>query len=88
MWKASAPRAAGALGELGDRRAVPALIEALGDRYKDEAFRAATRALGDIGDREAVPALVRVLEERLDRFSVDVVEALGKLGDPRAGQGP
>ena len=66
--------------------AVPALIEAVGDRYKDEVVRSAARALGDIGDREAVPALVRVLEERLDRFSVDVVEALGKLGDPRAGQ--
>ena len=78
--------AACVLGELGDRRAVPVLIEALGERYKDEVFRAATQALGDIGDREAVPALVRVLEKRLDRFSVDVVEALGRLGDPRAGQ--
>ena len=78
--------AADALGELGDRRAVPVLIEALGERYKDEVVRSAARALGDIGDREAVPALVRVLKARLDRFSVDVVEALGKLGDPRAGQ--
>ena len=62
------------------------LIDALRQRYKDEVFRAATRALGDIGDREAVPALVRVLEERLDRNSVYLVEALGRLGDPRAGQ--
>ena len=45
--------ATGALGELGDRRAVPVLIDALGQRYKDELFRAATRALSDIGDWEA-----------------------------------
>jgi HEAT repeat protein len=45
-----------ALVKIGDRQAVPPLIQALGDR--DERVRvAACEALGAIGDRQAVPAL-------------------------------
>ena len=38
------------------------------------------------GDREAVPALISVLDDSRGNTSVDVVEALGKLGDPSAVQ--
>ena len=76
--------AARALGELGSSRAVPVLVEAVGEKYYDDLVRAAARALGHIGDSEAVPGLISVLEKRLDRNSGELVEALGRLGDPRA----
>ena len=60
------------------------LIEAVGESYDDALVKAAARALGDIGDREAVPGLIGVLENGLDRNSGELVEALGRLGDPRA----
>src|SRR5262249_19788359 len=58
--------AATALGEIGDRRAVPALIAALGTRYRypPSALRwrrapaKAALALGRLGDTEAVAALI------------------------------
>jgi HEAT repeat protein len=44
------------LGAIGDRQAVPPLIQALGDGNEDVRV-AACRALGEIGDGQAVPAL-------------------------------
>jgi phycocyanobilin lyase alpha subunit len=53
--------AAKALGKLGDRRVVPALIQCLGcnDYYVRES---ATQALGMLGDAAAIPALLRLLD--------------------------
>ena len=50
-----------ALGKLGDRRAVPALIECLecDDFYVREA---AAQSLGKLGDRVSIPALMKLLE--------------------------
>jgi HEAT repeat protein len=45
-----------ALGKLGDRRAVPALIASLRDE-SDLVPPAAAEALGELGDRQAIPAL-------------------------------
>ncbi|HYA87173.1 MAG TPA: HEAT repeat domain-containing protein [Nitrospirota bacterium] len=72
------------LGDMKDRRAVPALIERLGDA--DENIRvAAAEALGKIGDRRAVDALLSCLTRHnhgwLDYASA---EALGEIGDERA----
>jgi len=63
--------------------AVPALIQALGDR--DLYVRcAAVEALGELGDLQAVPALIQALGDRDLYVRRVAAEALGKLGDPQA----
>ncbi len=72
------------LGDIRDRRAVPALIDRLGD--VDENIRvAAAEALGKIRDRRAVDALLVCLT-RYDQGWLDyaAAEALGEIGDERA----
>jgi HEAT repeat protein len=54
--------AAFALGEIGDRQAVSALIKAV-DSPSGHLRMLATRALGKIGDPAAVPALIACLED-------------------------
>ena len=73
------------LGKLGDRQAVPALLEALEDEYRQEVVLSAMRALGDIGDPEAAPALIGIVNERFKRIGLTATRVLGRLGDPRAG---
>jgi HEAT repeat protein len=51
-----------ALGAIGDRQAVPPLIQALGDGNSD-VRAAACRALGQIGDPQALPHLIQALED-------------------------
>jgi HEAT repeat protein len=71
--------AAGALGRLGDRRAVPHLLDALGcGTHAVEV--AAGEALARIGDRSVIPALVK----RLDSAEPGQVTAARTLGDLRA----
>lgn len=75
------------LGQIGDKRAVPVLINVMeNDRYastKDEA----AKTLGLLGDRRATPALIKVLETttpfqtQLKRI---VVTSLIQLNDPEA----
>ena len=50
-------RAAEALGQLGDPKAVPALLEGLDDAYEQVQY-ACVDALGKIGDLRAVPKLI------------------------------
>ena len=71
------------LGALGDKRATPALIDALGD--DDDLVRlSAINSLGELGDKSAVPYLIEALNDQNDDDTNFVVEALGKLGDKRA----
>jgi phycocyanobilin lyase subunit alpha len=87
--------AARALGKLGDRRAVPALMDALtcADFYVREA---AAQALEGLGDSVAVPILIQLLENQLpgtlpateppqlaQPFDA-ILEALGTLGGLQA----
>jgi HEAT repeat protein len=77
--------AALALARLGDRRGIPTLVLALGDR--EQALDAAT-ALAEIGvegNPEATAALARVLSRTFgDRLvKVRAAEALARAGDPR-----
>jgi tetratricopeptide (TPR) repeat protein len=51
-----------ALAKLGDRSAVPALIEALGRDKDPRMQRHAAEALGKLGDKSAVPALIEALK--------------------------
>jgi HEAT repeat protein len=70
-----------ALGEIGDARAVDALIKALKDRVIR--IRVA-EALGKIGDSRAVDALIEALRDWDEDVRKSVVWALGEIGDARA----
>jgi HEAT repeat protein len=72
--------AAEALGKIGDRAALVPLLELLkGDFWQQ--FPAIT-AIGALRDYRAVPHLLQLLEHEL--LAGAVIEALGKIGDPRA----
>jgi HEAT repeat protein len=76
--------AAKALGKIKDPGAITPLIEAL----KDENYHvqiAAVTALGEIGHNRAVEPLLHLFEEKEISHLV-VLEALNKIGDPRAKQ--
>ncbi len=76
--------AATALGEAGNRGAVPALIEALTD--KDASVREhVASALGELGDRRAVLPLSEIVTgDRDRRVREHAAVALGMIGDERA----
>jgi len=78
-------RAAAALGELGDRRAVPELIKMLRDENALVREHAAS-ALRYLGDRRAVPALIETLRDEDAVVREHVATALGTLGDKQAVQ--
>ncbi|MBN1429874.1 MAG: HEAT repeat domain-containing protein [Anaerolineae bacterium] len=80
-----------ALGDLGDRRAVPRILIYLED--VDPMVRlGAAKALGQLGDRRAVEPLIRLLEAEIGRGSnpethsliCELADALGMLADRRA----
>jgi len=72
-----------ALGELGDRRAVPALIAAA--KQGDEpALRGIVEALGRIGDASAAPILIGLLQTGKEDVRLEAAIALGRLRDPSA----
>jgi hypothetical protein len=72
------PAVLGALGQIGDARAVPALVDVLeNDRYAHHRA-AAVRALGAIGDRRALAAIERAGAS--DDPPPDVVAATLALG--------
>ncbi len=87
--------AARALGKLGDKRAVPALIQCLdcSDYYVREA---AAQALEMLGDPQSIPALVNLLEGGVEAAQAvpgkphlvqpydAVIEALGAMGATEA----
>ena len=76
-------KAAYALGEIGDERAVEPLIEALKD--SDEYVRwGAASALGKIGDKRAVEPLIEALKDSNEYVRKGTAHALGKIGDERA----
>jgi HEAT repeat protein len=74
-------RCAQALGQIGDRRAVPALAALLVHK-QNRVRQAAARGLGAIGDKTVVPALVSRLEDKDNRLAI--IDALGAIGDSRA----
>jgi len=76
-------KAALALGEIKDQRAVLPLIAALKD--EDGSVRsAAAEALGEIKDRRAVEPLIVTLEDKNWAVGMSAATALGKIKDPRA----
>ena len=82
-------RAAEVLGEIGDRRAVPALTGVLLEyEQRTTLKREAVLALGRIGDTTAVEAIGRMLDFNLEENNSDLrlaaVQVLGQLGGGQA----
>jgi len=75
--------AAAALGQIGDRDAVPLVIQALQDK-NGLVRRAATDALGNLKDRRAVAALCQALDGENWFVVRGAADALAKIGDARA----
>ncbi len=75
--------AAEALGQLGDERAVPHLIEALRDE-SHHVRREAAEALGHIGDRRALEPLIRALRNEWGDEDSPILAAIERLGERRA----
>ncbi len=71
--------AAESLGNLGDKRSVPALIKALSDPYRLTRSYAA-RALGKLGELPAIdPLLTAMRHDEFFGVRAEAAEALGKL---------
>ena len=72
------------LGQLGDKKAIPSLIETLKD---DESYvrREAAKVLGELGDADAIEPLLEVLtEDESGDVRREAIIALGLIGDERA----
>lgn len=76
--------AAYALGALGARRAIPALLDGLDDLDHQVRIQSAG-ALGLLRAREAVSKLVEALEDPVERVQINAATALGLIGDRAAG---
>ncbi|MEZ4521438.1 MAG: HEAT repeat domain-containing protein [Thermomicrobiales bacterium] len=75
---------AGALGNLGDRAAIPQLLRILSEP-DHHTVAAAAQALGLIGSSEALPALIRLLESDADWEPRSAAAgAIGMIGDQTA----
>jgi HEAT repeat protein len=71
------------LGNLGDKRATPLLIDALADRAPETRIYAAL-ALGRLRDPAAVPPLVKAFTDDERDVRKAAAYALGEMRDPRA----
>jgi HEAT repeat protein len=74
------------LGFLGERSAVPALLQILSDHRESIGVRAhAAEALGNIGEARAVPALAEILKhESSPSLRKSCTYALEEIDDPQA----
>ena len=79
----SGSRVAGALGKLGDKRAVEPLIAALKHPW-ETVRRPAALALGRLGGERAVEALIAALKHKDPALRHSAALALGRSGDQRA----
>ena len=70
------------LGNLGDRRATPLLVEALGDQDPETRIYAAL-ALGRLRDPGATPALLKAFSTDERDIRKSAAYALGEIGDER-----
>jgi len=76
-------QAAELLGQLGDPKALPALIRALDDNDANVHI-AAARAVGKIGDLNAIQNLLDAYERRTVQFAEPIFEAIGEILDRTA----
>ncbi|MCK5163114.1 MAG: HEAT repeat domain-containing protein [Desulfobacula sp.] len=78
-----APRA---LGRLGDRRAIPALLKVIeDDRISSSVRHHSAIAIGRINDRQALRPLIELLKKVKNESVISgIVKALGEIGDAKA----
>ncbi len=86
---ATRKRAAAALGEIGEPRAVPVLVSVLSDFDQRTTLKQeALVALGKIGDTTAVAPISRLLDRSLQETNAELrmaaIPVLGQLGSERA----
>ncbi len=81
-WREERREAARELGSIGDKRAVPVLIDVVTTEQFDSVAQIAIVALGKLGDERAIPVLQGVAaDSSRDRFVRNSAkDALGKLG--------
>jgi HEAT repeat protein len=74
------------LGSLGNRTAIPALINIIENDSSDfrEQTAEAAKALGDLDSADAVPLLIRALADDIYYVHDNAMEALGKIGGEAA----
>jgi len=70
------------LGSLGDRRATPLLVDALGEKDIDTRIYALL-ALADLRDPSSVPAVMNAAHDDEKDVRKTALYALGSIGDPR-----
>lgn len=70
-----------ALGNLGDKRAVPYLIEVLKTDKNENIRSIAAEALGKLGDKRSVEPLIKALGDTDWGVRVDAIFALGRMKD-------
>jgi HEAT repeat protein len=74
-----------ALGDLGDKKACPKLIELMKKSRNDYVVLKAVRSLGKIACKEAIEPLSEVALKHDNKFMrKNAVQALGDIGDPTA----
>ena len=71
------------LGKLGDKRAVPVVVDALSDPVVENRIYALI-ALAELHDPSSVPAVIRATKDDDKDVRTTAVYALGELRDPRA----
>jgi HEAT repeat protein len=71
------------LGQLGDRRATPVLLDGLNDRDIDNRIYALT-ALGELRDPAAVPRIAKAVTDDDKDVRATAYYTLGAIGDPSA----
>jgi len=71
------------LGDLGDRRALPILVQAM-SLGQPSVRGAAASALGELGDPSAGPALATLLHDPIPAVRAAAAVALGEIGSPDA----
>lgn len=71
-----------ALGEIGDPRAIPTLLQLLKEGPSEEIKKAAAWSLGEIGDERAIEPLVKALQDFWPDVRSAAVEAQAKIGAP------
>jgi HEAT repeat protein len=71
------------LGQLGDRRATPILLDGLNDRDADNRIYALT-ALGELRDPAAIPRIAKAVTDDDKDVRATAYYTLGAIGDPSA----
>jgi HEAT repeat protein len=71
------------LGQLGDRRATPTLLDGLNDRDADNRIYALT-ALGELRDPAAIPRIAKAVTDEDKDVRATAYYTLGAIGDPSA----